>query len=197
MRYGAPPVGNLRFSAPTKPTGQAFSDGSKAVTCFQVLPAWANYTEAWVENGTAAFNISAGYQPPNITELPPVDPESSEDCLFLDLMVPKVIFDNIGSGPGAPVYVDMTLSFSRCYFSLMSYFRMVWIHGGGYTYGSKRVYSPSAAGLLKASQSNGKDGVIWLAINYRLGIFVGSNLLSLSLCGVFPFEWGIMADIID
>ena len=50
---------------------------------------------------------------------------------------------------------------------------MVWIHGGGYTLGSKTLYSPSAAGLIKRSQENGSDGVIWVGINYRLGIFVG------------------------
>jgi cholinesterase len=49
---------------------------------------------------------------------------------------------------------------------------MVWIHGGGYTLGSKTLYSPSAAGLIRASQSNGKQGVVWVAMNYRLGIFV-------------------------
>jgi carboxylesterase type B len=54
-------------------------------------------------NGTAAFNISAGYQPPNLTTLPPVDYQTSEDCLFLDLMAPKAIFDTAGYGPGAPV----------------------------------------------------------------------------------------------
>ena len=49
---------------------------------------------------------------------------------------------------------------------------MVWIHGGGYTLGSKTLYSPSAAGLIKASKYQGKEGVIWVAMNYRLGIFV-------------------------
>jgi carboxylesterase type B len=49
---------------------------------------------------------------------------------------------------------------------------MVWIHGGGYTLGSKTLYSPSAAGLLRESQSNGKAGMIWVALNYRLGLFV-------------------------
>jgi cholinesterase len=73
------------------------------VTCIQVLPAWTADTDAWLVNGTAAFNISAGYQPPNLTTLPPVDYQTSEDCLFLDLMVPKAIFDTAGYGPGAPV----------------------------------------------------------------------------------------------
>jgi cholinesterase len=58
---------------------------------------------------------------------------------------------------------------------------MVWIHGGGYTLGSKTLYSPSAAGLIKASQSNGKEGVIWIAMNYRLGIFVGIKFHSIDI----------------
>jgi cholinesterase len=73
------------------------------VTCIQVLPAWTAFSDAWLVNGTAAFNILAGYQPPNLTTLPPVDYQTSEDCLFLDLMVPKAIFDTAGYGPGAPV----------------------------------------------------------------------------------------------
>ncbi|KAG0650086.1 Carboxylesterase patB [Hyphodiscus hymeniophilus] len=151
IRYAAPPLGNLRFAAPTSPTGRVFNDGSKAVTCIEALPAWGSTTADWLVNGTAAFDISAGYQPPNITTMPPQDLSASEDCLFLDLMVPKTIFDKAGRGPAAPV--------------------MVWIHGGGYTLGSKTLYSPSATGLIRASQSNGKEGVIWVGLNYRLGIF--------------------------
>lgn len=53
---------------------------------------------------------------------------------------------------------------------------MVWIHGGGYTLGWKTLYG-SGAGLVRASQSNGKDGVIYVALNYRLGLFVSYNIL--------------------
>ena len=48
---------------------------------------------------------------------------------------------------------------------------MVWIHGGGYTGGYKRLYG-SGAGLLSASRRNGHEGVIYVAINYRMGLFV-------------------------
>ncbi|KAF4630028.1 hypothetical protein G7Y89_g8116 [Cudoniella acicularis] len=135
IRYGAAPTGNLRFAAPTTPVTNipVFNDGSKAVTCIQASPAWGAYTVAWLTEGLAAFNISAGYQPPNITTMPAQDPTASEDCLFLDVMVPKNIFEKAGKSIGAPV--------------------------------------PSAAGLLRASQSNGKEGVIWVAMNYRLGVF--------------------------
>lgn len=49
---------------------------------------------------------------------------------------------------------------------------MVWIHGGGYTLGSKLEYSPSAAGLILESQIAGGEGIIWVGLNYRLGVFV-------------------------
>jgi hypothetical protein len=48
---------------------------------------------------------------------------------------------------------------------------MVWIHGGGYTLGWKTLYG-SGAGLVAASQRDGKEGVIYVALNYRLGLFV-------------------------
>jgi cholinesterase len=48
---------------------------------------------------------------------------------------------------------------------------LVWIHGGGEDLGYKTEYG-GGAGLLAASQTNGKEGVIYVAINYRLGLFV-------------------------
>lgn len=44
-------------------------------------------------------------------------PGVTEDCLFLDVMVPTKIYNSRGKGYGAPV--------------------LVWIYGGGYTAGSK------------------------------------------------------------
>ena len=155
MRYAAPPLGKLRFSAPVAPSSngtKVFNDGSRAVTCFQEVPLWGLYAAGWIANGTAAFNISEGYQVPPLAAAPPPDPTASEDCLFLDVMVPQAVFNGAGHDKGAPV--------------------MIWIHGGGYTLGSKTLYSPSAAGLIKASQSQGGKGVIWVAMNYRLGAFV-------------------------
>ncbi|KFX96250.1 hypothetical protein V490_03445 [Pseudogymnoascus sp. VKM F-3557] len=162
VRYAAPPVGKLRFAPPTSPKKSnkpVFNDGSNPVTCIQALPYWFTFTADWLVNGTDAFNISAGYQVPDIQTMPPQSPQMSEDCLFLDIMTPKKVFDNAKKGkkgpgkksPGAPV--------------------MVWIHGGGYTLGSKVQYSPSAAGLIRASQAGGNDGVVWVGINYRLGSF--------------------------
>jgi carboxylesterase type B len=69
----------------------------------------------------------------------------SEDCLFLDVVVPKGIFN---SNKQHPV--------------------LVWIYGGGYTAGSKSG-SGNPAGLLERSQADNSSGVIYVAMNYRLG----------------------------
>lgn len=48
---------------------------------------------------------------------------------------------------------------------------MVWIHGGGFVFGAKDddAYNPS--GLIARSRSDGSDGVVFVSINYRLGLF--------------------------
>ncbi len=85
--------------------------------------------------------------------LPPQDPRTTEDCLFLDVVVPETIFKgaskNANDTSGAPV--------------------LVWIYGGGYTFGEKSAYS--AAGLIHAAQLNNTEGIIFVSLNYRLGAF--------------------------
>lgn len=66
------------------------------------------------------------------------------------MLVPRKIFDNAGSGKGAPV--------------------LVWIYGGGYTAGSKSD-SGNPAGLLARSGGKSGAGVIYVSLNYRLGAF--------------------------
>jgi carboxylesterase type B len=67
----------------------------------------------------------------------------SEDCLFLDVNVPKKVFDGRSKKKGAPV--------------------LVWIYGGGYTAGSKWQFG-SGAGLLAAAE----EPIIYVALNYRV-----------------------------
>jgi len=68
----------------------------------------------------------------------------SEDCLFLNVFVPSTIKP------------DDKLA------------AMVWIHGGGFSYGSSTVY-PS--GVLAAF-----NDVIVVSFNYRLGVFGFFNI---------------------
>jgi carboxylesterase type B len=48
---------------------------------------------------------------------------------------------------------------------------LVWIYGGGYTEGDK-TSSGSPASLIARSQLDGSEGVIFVTMNYRLGLFV-------------------------
>ncbi|KAF4539595.1 Carboxylesterase [Lasiodiplodia theobromae] len=69
------------------------------------------------------------------------DPMETEDCLLLDVVVPKKVFE---SNSSAPVLVH--------------------IHGGGYVVGSKIYFSDPSYLLAKSS-----DNMIVVGINYRLG----------------------------
>ncbi|GFF44022.1 lipase 1 [Aspergillus udagawae] len=144
IRFAAAPVGDLRFRAPAPPivNRTTAQTGSEARICPQALPSWMPQSMSnaisYVTNGS-------------ITSMGPVlmDPRANEDCLFLDVVVPKKIFETSGKKrKGAPV--------------------LVWIYGGGYTGGSKSGQgSGSPVGLLR----RGDNEFVYVAINYRLGAF--------------------------
>jgi carboxylesterase type B len=75
---------------------------------------------------------------------PDIDPRTSEDCLFLDVYTPKYLLDEKQKDK-VPV--------------------MVWIHGGGYTAGSKTDFAFAPDGFYNVS--DGK--FILVSMNYRLG----------------------------
>ena len=131
------------------------NDGSAGVICPQASPGWGKYADEFftgylkgernfsLSAAEAAANASAGSTPP-----PPADPRTSEDCLFLDIVVPEKVFHGSNGTSGAPV--------------------MVWFYGG-YTFGDK-AGSGNPAGLIKASQDTGNPGVLYLSFNYRVGL---------------------------
>lgn len=84
----------------------------------------------------------------NITR---VDPRTSEDCLFLDVLASKAVYENKNNGSGAAV--------------------LVWIHGGGYAAGWKTLFG-TGRGLITRSEGNRDGGIVYVSINYRLGLFV-------------------------
>ena len=99
-----------------------FQGGIQGDECSQAIPTWARH----------------------LLQLPKYSADGSEDCLFLDVNVPKMVFEARATlSKGAPV--------------------LVWIYGGGYTAGSK-WYFGSGAGLLASAQ----DPMIYVALNYRV-----------------------------
>lgn len=133
------------------------NDGSIGVVCPQASPAWELIAAGFVPDYLTGqpFNLSAAEA--GLTSmtgsLPTQDPRTTEDCLFLDVVVPQPIFQQASNTTndtsGAPV--------------------LVWIYGGGYTAGEKSAYS--AAGLIEASHASSTEGIIFVSLNYRLGAF--------------------------
>ncbi|KAJ9605448.1 hypothetical protein H2200_010105 [Cladophialophora chaetospira] len=163
IRFAQPPIGNLRFAAPVPPTGRdpVVQNGSVGRVCPQAFPDWytlALELEAAILTGNlSSYNYTANNEALQayLAATPHTDQTDgrvTEDCLFLDVLVPKAVFDKRSShgqqSGGAPV--------------------VVWIYGGGYVIGSKGS-NGNPSGLVKASQANGEDGIIYVALNYRLG----------------------------
>ncbi|KKY23188.1 putative carboxylesterase family protein [Phaeomoniella chlamydospora] len=161
IRYAQPPIGELRWAPPVSPTGRntTTNDGTSfGPICPQAIPGWIiiaeEFVASYVLGTTDEFNYTSALEAANKFNAT-YSPSSgtSEDCLFLDIFVPKSIFDSSAKrkrSGGAPV--------------------LVWVYGGGYTEGSK-VANGSPAGIIKASQANETEGVIVVAMNYRLGAF--------------------------
>ncbi|KAI9763169.1 MAG: hypothetical protein M1840_000881 [Geoglossum simile] len=151
IRYGQAPVGHLRFSAPLPPLTDrsVVQKGNVGRVCPQAYPVWYLRVLAQASGSPDAAAALAN----DSALIPPADPREDEDCLFLDVLVPEKIFaranDTGCSCSGAPV--------------------MVWIYGGGFTFGEKDN-SGDPAGLILRSQEAG-DGVIYVALNYRGGAF--------------------------
>ncbi|PVH84741.1 alpha/beta-hydrolase [Cadophora sp. DSE1049] len=179
IRFGQPPVGPLRFSPPLAPSGRntTVNDGQNSVMCPQAGPAWISEATEFITDLLTGQNIS-NYTHPSMMQMPTSTnlsslltpgPRVSEDCLFLDVIVPEKVFDvtktNGTSGyhevqcePGQPCKVPSGAPV------------LVWIYGGGYTGGSKTSYG-NPTSLISRSLENGGEGIVYVAINCRLGLF--------------------------
>ncbi|KAI9717345.1 MAG: hypothetical protein M1828_007233 [Chrysothrix sp. TS-e1954] len=156
IRFAQPPTGNNRFRLPLPPQRDrtTVQTGSVGKVCPNANPLWVTYAQAWIP----LYLQGLPYPPENQVTLqnstvtpatlPPPDSRTTEDCLFLDVVVPEAVYNNRGKGSGAPI--------------------VVYIYGGGFAAGDKSGSSP--AGLIKSSQQD-SDGIIYVAFNYRLGAF--------------------------
>ncbi|KAF2422984.1 alpha/beta-hydrolase [Tothia fuscella] len=173
IRYAEPPLGNLRWAPPTtyySETGET-EDGLEERACPQVNPGWYGNTMDFVAcylNPTCNLNqwkdpIDFGQYKPSYPDggVLPGTPPRSEDCLLLDVYVPKAAWDTKGTKK-VPV--------------------VVWIHGGGFTMGWKGQPGSTPTGLFQiACENQDAEPIIYVAINYRLGGFGwmgGDNFVS-------------------
>jgi carboxylesterase type B len=104
----------------------------------------------------------------NRSSFPAPDPRTSEDCLFLDVVVPKSIYQNrqSGSSTGGKTFVPIpsVVSFKT---ETSAAPVLVNVFGGGFVIGDKNSVG-NPAGLLARSN----DSIIHVTFNYRLGLYV-------------------------
>lgn len=109
IRYASPPTGKLRFQAPEYPPKSNPSIPGPNPSCYQA------------RDVKCAPGLPFGDIPGDAPScFPKYYGTQSEDCLFLDVYVPKQVFEK---NQLVPV--------------------VVWFYGGAYLFGSKTQYDPS------------------------------------------------------
>ena len=155
----------MRFSRPTLPqqrNSPTVNRGNVEHICPQGQPFInainTKFLEYYIADNTSSFpfaQLNDSLYAETTTQLVPrQDPRVSEDCLLLDVMVPRQVFENStnssvpqNSSAGLPV--------------------LLWIHGGGFGSNSKEAVG-NPAGLIKAALEADGKGVVYVAINYRV-----------------------------
>ncbi|KAL1859819.1 hypothetical protein Daus18300_009409 [Diaporthe australafricana] len=139
--YAEQPTDDLRFHTVGLPQGNS-SVVNDGSTDVICMQAYPE----WIIELTAQSN---GVSTEVVEQILRSQAGQTEACLVLDVYVPANVLRRNATA-AAPV--------------------LVWIHGGGFTSGSK-TSTGSPAGIIERSKINGDDGVIFVSINYRLGLF--------------------------
>lgn len=180
IQFGTPPTEQDRFRAVKLPTGSnstVTNGGAENIVCPQSAPSWNAHAELQLvlfEEAVASKNetfyndvlsgVIVNTTKPKSSGSGGTTPGTTEDCLFLDLMLPHSAWEarRNNTAKKAPV--------------------IIWLYGGGYTSGDKRddgqpADSGFASGLVTRSIATAVDNnstlepTIVVAPNYRLGLF--------------------------
>ncbi|KAF2826422.1 alpha/beta-hydrolase [Ophiobolus disseminans] len=159
--YAEPPTGDFRWAWATPPGERdEFNNGSRRAICPQFRAGWMPAAEDFVTDVLLENVLDNKWDVPispgdyeRFKRKPEVHQDSSEDCLLLDVMVPKKVWERRDGGGPLKAAV------------------LVWIHGGGFVTGSKDQYGSPEHLLDAATQTHDADSIIFVSINYRLGAF--------------------------
>lgn len=151
-------------SRPNTHTPQAWeAEAIPFITDFLTGQNISNYTHPTMTQTPASTNLSSVLTP---------NSQTSEDCLFLDVIVPEKVFNVTKANTTSGYHEVQCKPGQNCTVTAGAPV-LVWIYGGGYTGGSK-TSSGDPASLIARSLENDGEGVVYVAMNYRLGLFVSS-----------------------
>jgi para-nitrobenzyl esterase len=158
VRYAQPPVGPLRFQAPVKPS--MLETEQSATSYGQAATQMRSGAGAAAYPPVVQAAMTEAFKPPE-----GIKAEGDEDCLMLNVYTQKT-----GAEAGATRPV------------------MVWLHGGGYSYGQAGLNIYRGHNLAK------NHDVVFVGVNHRLNIF---GFLALDSAGIPGFSGSANAGMLD
>lgn len=137
VRYAQPPVGPLRFQAPKALEPWTGEQAADQYGQPAVQLRSAGSAGAATYPGEVGAAMAEAYKPPDNSK-----PEGDEDCLVLNVYTQK-------TGPSAGATRPV----------------MVWIHGGGFSYGQ------AALNIYRGHNLAKNHDVVFVGLNHRLNVF--------------------------